>query len=291
MARLGRSPTPVTAEKLALYITERAEEHGSATSVAQWLSQVKGFAERQGTLRLSVDGAHMLAHVASGLGNVLGREAAQRPPIRGEMLREVGFRAAAAIAADPFLQLVWSHTLIAYRYLLRPNEHTGASRARLRDLLQGQAAPGEPFPVTLRLFDTKGTRRMNLGPNASETVFAYGTPGHDLDFAAPLARWVQRYGCGPKDPLFPGWDDEAKRPSRTTMPARVYNEALGRLMRLGGFEDGLTARGLRAGRRTDLSEAGVPESTILRLGRWKSASASERYNRLTVRVLRGTEGI
>jgi len=75
------------------------------------------------------------------------------------------------------------------------------------------------------------------------------------------------------------------------MPARVYNEALGRLMRLGGFEDGLTARGLRAGRRTDLSEAGVPESTILRLGRWKSASASERYNRLTVRVLRGTEGI
>ena len=289
--RSGHAPLPVTPAKLARYVTERAEEAGSATSVEQWLAQVQGHARRAGTLEMTAAGQQHLAIVTSGLGNVLGRDYKQRAVINGEMLRVVAVMAAPAIAADPFLQLVWSHTLVAYHYLLRPNEHTGESRARLGHMLQGSAAPGAPLPVSLRLFDTKGTRRANLGPSAFETVYAYGGPGQDLDFTAPLALWVQRYGCGAEDLLFPGWDAATARPSRTTMSAPAYNEALGRLMRLGGFTSSLTAQGLRAGRRTDLSEAGVPEPTINRLGRWKSASASERYNRLSANVLRGTAGI
>jgi hypothetical protein len=203
-------------------------------------------------------------------------------------LRLVGSVAAAAMAADPFLQLVWSHTLVAYRFLLRPNEFTGESDARLGHMIQGDPEVGGRLPVTLLLFDTKGTRRMNLGPFARETTFGYALPGHALDFSAPLATWVQRYGMDGNDLLFPGWDSLTGRPSKTTMAPAVYNSGLKKLMRLGGYV-GYTAQGLRAGRRTDLTEAGVPEPVIMRLGRWRSASSSERYNRLTPAVLAGTE--
>jgi hypothetical protein len=38
-----------------------------------------------------------------------------------------------------------------------------------------------------------------------------------------------------------------------------------------------TAQGLRSGRRTDLTTAGVQEEIILKLGRWKSKEGSRRY--------------
>ena len=284
----GVSPSPVTGEKLATYIVERVRACGSATSAEQWLSQVVGYAERFDTVRISYEGRQLLRQVLSGLGNLYGRSSTQRPPIRGYMLRLVGARAAAAIAANPFLELVWSHTLVAYRFLLRPNEFTGETRARLCDLIQGPSEQGR-VAMTLRLFDTKGTRRLHLGKDAEETTFGYAMPGDALDFAAPLARWVQRYAMEGTDLLFPGWDSIARRPSQETITADAYNKGLKRLLRLAGFE-GFSAQGLRAGRRTDLTEAGVRERTIMRLGRWHSESSSERYNRLTPAVLRGTAG-
>jgi hypothetical protein len=169
--------------------------------------------------------------------------------------------------------------LLGYHWLLRPIEHLG-DRAHIRvcDVnfftLAGNGVRG----VGASLVDTKGLQRMHSF--STEQVRSRAMPGSPLCPVQALRDYFDCYQLGsrPQQLLFPAIGAGGSLLS-TPMSHDDFNARLRRLLTAAGVPAPYSARSLRSGRRSDLRNAGTPTDVVCQLGRWKSESASFRYQR------------
>jgi integrase len=249
-------------------------------SVPQWLCHVNKHALlERGAPPLSTDDELFYEPIVSGLTGILGGTHAVPPPITAEKLMAVWRAVQPNRARDPETWAFWTHVLLAYHWLLRPGEHCGpAAGVRCGDVAFFALAGSGLEGVRCHLGVTKGELRGHsfLG----ELVRAPAMPGSPLCPVQALREYAAVYGLDarPGQLLFPALGRGGALLS-TPMSLDDFNARLAALFSAARVAGTFSARGLRAGRRSDLRNAGTPIDIVCQSGRWKSESASYRYQR------------
>lgn len=208
-----------------------------------------------------------------------GVHASTPPAIAAEILYKIYDRLQPSPDGDRFTWCIWVHTLAAYHWLLRPNEHTGPTSGILvRDAriltLEGTGAK----VARVDLYYTKGLLRV--GSTECESTRTVEMPGSPLDLVSTLEVYMRRFNLErfPDQLLFPAVTPAGALLERP-MTMDEYNAALRGMLAAAGLPTHFSSRGLRSGRRSDLRNAGTPLDVVCQLGRWKSEKSSERYQR------------
>ena len=282
----------IDTELLAMFNWHRALEVGSSSSLVSWTSQVfRGAYYRFHILPLPAGHSSraFLKEINKAISKRIPAVYRPRLALRGNALRALftksNYHKPATAINNPnnFTRAV--QTLFAYNAALRPNEHCSTDDS-------GRLVNPALHPAAITFItNEEGVRGVRLeirrskaherSTDPTERV----TPHHiffparndELDIAGPLKLYMDislRDKGSWTQPLFPrlagsSYTDEF-------INTREYNAWLRPALISHGLSP-TTAQGLRSGRRTDLTEAGVREEIILQLGRWKSPGASRRY--------------
>lgn len=283
---IGMASTPVHRSAVLLWLENKCAATGNATSVWQWATAVYGHQ------RIALHGDPFpeedrvwLRQAYKGLKDTYGCVSKQPPALTAKFLQLIWQRVQPH-PSRPQEWALWVHILYAYHCTMRPNEHlrkyskcTVACATMLEEL--GQPVLRHYFP------ETKGTRTRKqqggehtFAKKLAELPGAPGTP-HPLCIVSILPAYIARFELKETDPLFPCISPSG-RSTGEFMGGLPFGMQLRQLMKKAGLEGaGFTARCLRSGHRTDLSDSGMAGEDVRRLGRWASQESAETYMRLT----------
>lgn len=267
------------------WLDDKCDEADNAQSVGHWVSQLYAHYSKRGEAPAydkARDGPFFRAARAA-LGKEYGTKVKQPPAVLAQRLRRV--HDALQPERNPRLRALWVHIVAAYHWMLRPNEHVGGDCIlRVKDVTIFRDAATGVRLARLHVQASKGLRRVHAAPGEYEVTFTRETEG-PLDLIPMLERYIRDYGLAatPDAPLFPDLNRDGSL-GTGYMSMDSFNSRLRELFAAAGLSTLPSARGLRSGRRTDLRNSGTPDDVVCQLGRWKSLSASWRYNRTDARI-------
>jgi hypothetical protein len=267
-------------DTVACWLDDKCDFNENATSALQWKSQVYRYCETElgaAAFDKNVDGPYF-ATIYAGLAKEYGTTVTRPNVITASVLRWVFDKCRPD--RDPKWKNFWVHILAAYHFLLRPNEHVGdACILRAKDVTVKAEGAARTKVATLRIYASKGLRRIGARSDQFEETFTVATDGGPLDFIPALDRYTRENSFAADDPLFPDINADGSLRHGSYMSMDAFNSKLRELFRKAGVTKDFTARGLRGGRRSDLRNCNTPADIVNQLGRWRSESSSYRYMR------------
>jgi hypothetical protein len=274
---------------LAAFLLHRAKEVESSSSIVAWGTHVIGYAYlARGMPRIPKDHPQRryLTETCKGIATLIPATYRPRAALYGAHLAEL-VKKSQALASDDLNGLVRTvQTLFAYNAALRPNEHCVTDNNGV-DLIPPLTSDnvklitdttGSPGGVQLTIPRSKAHRRETDPSLKSQPHLVFFPARTDaLDAVGPLMRLIRILSRNPtikEQPLFPTIVNGL--PTEKIPTLAEFNKWLTTSLKTHNIPV-TTAQGLRSGRRSDLTNAGVKEEIILKLGRWKSTDGSRRY--------------
>lgn len=282
---------PVSVNSITAFLKTKCQAVKNAASYALWLTHVTHGARRDGTLTtLSHEDRLLLKQHKRACGKLFGEVHSQA---REWGLTEVQAFAACAPSPEKDLQeyAIYVQAIVAANTLARPEDFCGPQCVtQVRHVTFLPATDELPFGgFSIALENSKKQRKTGL--RGEECLLGYGTG----DASCPvrhLKRFFKAYRLEstPGAPLFAKMRRDGSRYIDLTTGLAVrlslaqYNGGLARLCERAGIPT-ITARGSRAGGRTDLGADGVLDSIATTMGRWSQVQNGRPYSRQSPRIL------
>jgi hypothetical protein len=282
----------VCAVSIGMFLKAKCEAAKNSASFAIWRSHITHCARVSKNLepfaRKDVTFLHMLERAC---GKLFGEHHSQAPEWGADEVEAF----AEAAAPDPSRDLkeyaIFVQSLVATNTMARPEDLAGEQCVvKAKHVTFLPASPKLPFGgFAIRLDNSKKQRKT--GRKSDERLLGYGT-GSALCPVHHLKRLFNIYGLAerPEDFLFAKLHKDGNRvrdaetSATTAISQPQYNSGLARLCEKAKVAR-VTARGSRAGGRTDLGAAGALDSVVTTLGRWSTQQAGRPYARQAERLL------
>ena len=279
---LGVPELPINRLALLYMVDTKCDNNDNATSAHQWVGHVYAYARfAKGAPPFSDDDSLHWHDVYPGLYKEYGKHTHSPPALGAKDLLKIYDATQPDPRKDLAAWINWAHILFAYHCTMRPNEHLGPEcGATVNCLSFLEFGEGAEW----RFVETKGTRMAHASDGEKTYVRAVEGP---LDVVAPLRQYIELFRLSevPNHPLFPSVTAAGQLTDKY-MSGDEFNAMIRKLTTGSGITADFTARCLRSGHRTDLRNSGVPPDIVNLLGRWKSQSASDMYQRTTEAIVR-----
>lgn len=274
-ARLREAPSPIRVVLLNAWVRFKCSQMGNAVSASKWRTQVISavFYYRQHETEFTAHERAQMRAYDIGLAKVYGSRSEKGSGMTGDVLRLIYQRVRPDPRRDLAQWVTWAHLVLSYVFILRPNEHTQGCDGVVGHVRFKQAIGLTPSGAELTLLHTKGM--LKKGTDVPEHAYARDGgdyPGDPVDGPLVLRQYFALFGLrdDPHHPLF--CRVVAGVLVRKEITAAEWNSDLKALQVAAGLASLHTARDTRAGRRTDLKNAGNDVEHINMLGRWSAGS-------------------
>jgi hypothetical protein len=277
---------------IGTFLQAKCEAVKNAASFSGWASHIVHCARQEKNLHpITTEDRFFLRMLKRACGKLYGERHSQAPEWGADEMATIWER----VRPDPAKNLkeyaFFVQALVSTVTLARPEDFAGPQCVvRAKHVTFLPATQQLPFGgFAIQLDNSKKQRRT--GRKGEERLLGYGT-GTPACPVMHLKKHLTIYDLRdhPEQFLFARLRSDGTRalsPStgETSVVSQAqYNSALGRLSAKAGIKR-VTARGSRAGGRTDLGAAGVSDSVATTLGRWNTQQSGRPYSRQAVSLL------
>lgn len=300
--KMSVAPLPWNTDACFLHLTQKAATAGSATSIRNHMSMLRGYARRMALGPDFSDAQWVIMDMhMRDLERTYGTYHISPPPMEWRRLQSC---MRATNETDGLSKATLMTAALAHACGMRPNEFCKPQdprkvMVRVQDITVYPRTEAFPFgAVEVELYMRKDTVATGFELHLASTVT--GEPQcAELDFVAFLQTEFHKYDLlnAPGEPLFPELDSNGNRrfsgavPFRgaTPMSADKFNANLTKAFARASVDKaGRTARSLRIGRSTQLAESGTPEGVRNALMGHKRKSSGSRYIGISKMLLPAT---